>query len=116
MPGGHFVPGCGDAGRVVQPLKVADLPVLSERDDHARGPGPGRSARAVQVVLGVVRRIVLHNEVDVIDVDAAGGDVGSDQDTRMPGGESVQGPLALVLVAVTVDGGGADPGPAQLRG
>ncbi len=116
MPGCYLVAGRGDAGRVVQPLEVADLPVLGERDDQARGPGSGRAARAVQIVLGVVRRIVLHDEVDVIDVDAAGGDVGGDQDARMSGGEPVQGPLALVLVAVTVDGGGVDPGPAQLLG
>jgi hypothetical protein len=70
----------------------------------------------VQVVLGVVRRIVLDDEVDVVDVDAAGGDVGGDQDPRIAGGEPVQGPLALVLVAVAVDRGGADPGPAQLLG
>jgi hypothetical protein len=70
----------------------------------------------VQVVLGVVRRIVLDDQVDVVDVDAARGDVGGDQDPRIPGGECVQGPLALVLVAVPVDGGGADPGPAQLLG
>ena len=70
----------------------------------------------MQVVLGVVRRVVLDDEVDVVDVDAAGGDVGGDQDPRIAGGEPVQGPLALVLVTVPVDRGGADSGPAQLLG
>jgi hypothetical protein len=35
MPGRHLMPGRGDTGRIVQPLEVADLPVLGERDDHA---------------------------------------------------------------------------------
>jgi len=116
VPGRHLVAVRGDPGRVVHPLQVTDLPVLGQRHHQARGPGPGRAPRAVQVVLGVVRRVVLDDEVDVVDVDAAGGDVGGDQDPRIPGGEPVQGPLALVLVAVPVDRGGADPGPAQLLG
>src|SRR6202043_2653483 len=102
----------GDPGRVVHPLQLTDLPVLGQRHHQAGGPGPGGTPGAVQVVLGVVRRVVLDDEVDVVDVDAARGDVGGDQDPRIPGGEPVQGPLALVLVAVPVDGGGADPGPA----
>jgi alpha-glucosidase len=116
VPGRHLVAVRGDPGRVVHPLQVTDLPVLGQRHHQARGPGPGRAPRAVQVVLGVVRRVVLDDEVDVVDVDAAGGDVGGDQDPRIAGGEPVQGPLALVLVAVPVDRGGADPGPAQLLG
>ena len=45
-----------------------------------RWPGPGGTARAVQVVLVVVGRVELHDQGDVVDVDAAGGDVGGDQD------------------------------------
>jgi len=41
MPGRHLMVGGGDARRVVQPLQLADLPALGERDDHARRPGPG---------------------------------------------------------------------------
>jgi hypothetical protein len=116
MPGRYLMPGRSDTRRVVQPLKIADLPTLGERDDHARCPGPCRAAGAVQVILRVVRRIVLYDQVDVIDVDAAGSDVGSDQDARMPGCERVKGPLALTLIAVTVDSGGAYPCPGQLLG
>ena len=116
IPGRHLMVGGGDTRRVLQPLQIADLPALGERDDHARRPGPGRAPRAVQVILGVGRRIVLYDQVDVIDVDAAGGYIGSDQDARVPGSERVKGPLTLTLVAVTVDGAGADPGSDQLVG
>ena len=85
----YLVAGCGDARGVVQPLKVADLAALHQRDDHAGGPSPGRAARAVQVVLMVVRRVELHDQVDVVHVDAASRDVGGDQDTGMPGGERI---------------------------
>ena len=111
MPGRYLVAGRGDARRVVQPLKFTDLAVLHQRDDHAGGSGPGRAAGAVQVILVVVRRVELNDQVDVVHMDAAGRDVGGDQDTRVPGGERVQGPLPLVLVAVAVDGRGVDAGP-----
>jgi len=103
MAGRYLVAGRGDARGVVQPLKVADLAVLHQRDDHACGASPGRTTRAVQVVLMVVRRVELHDQVDVVHVDAAGRDVGGDQDPGMPGGERVQGALPLVLVSVAVD-------------
>ena len=43
MPGGYLMPGRSDTRRVLQPLKIADLPTLGERDDHPRCPGPGRA-------------------------------------------------------------------------
>src|SRR5580704_14814990 len=110
MSGRYLVAGRGDPGRVVQPLKLTDLAAFHQRDDHAGLPGPGRAARAVQVVLVVVRRVELDHQVDVVHVDAPGRDVGGDQDAGMPGGERVQGPLPLALVAVAVDGRGVDAG------
>ena len=114
MPGRDFVAGGGDARRVVQPPELAELAALHQRDDHAGGAGPCRPARTVQIVLVVVRRVELHDQVDVVHVDAAGRDVGGDQNAGMPGGERVQRTLPLVLVAVAVDGRGLDPGPSQL--
>ena len=116
MPGRYLVAGRGDARGIVQPLKLTDLAALHQRDDQAGGPRPGRSAGAVQVVLVVVRRVELNHQVDVVHMDAASGDVGGDQDPRVPGGERVQGPLPLVLVAVAVDSRGVDSGPGQLLG
>ena len=98
----------------MQPPKLAQLAALHQRDDHSGGAGPGRATRTVQVILVVVRRVELHDQVDVVHVDAAGRHVGGDQDPGMPGGERVQGPLPLVLVAVAVDGRGVDTRPGQL--
>ena len=47
-----------------------------ERHGDARLAGAGRATRAVEVGLLVLGRVVVHDHVDVVDVDAAGGDVG----------------------------------------
>ena len=116
MAGRHLVLAGDHAGRGVQLLDLAHLGPLGQRDDPAGGPGPGGAARTVQVVLVIVRRVELHHQVHVVDVDAAGGHVGGDQDAGVPGGERVERPLPLVLVPVAVDGVGADPGPGKLLG
>jgi hypothetical protein len=104
MPGLDVVAGRDDARRVVHALQFANLPALGQRDDHSSRSGPGSAARAVQVVLMVVRRVEVHDKLYVIHVDPAGGDVGRDEDAGMPGAERVEGALPLTLVAVAVDG------------
>ncbi len=49
-------------------------------DDGAGATGPRGAAGAVQVVLVVAGRVHVENQVDAVDVDAAGGDVGGDDD------------------------------------
>jgi hypothetical protein len=98
----------GDAGRAVQPLHFPDLPALDERDDLSGRPGPSGTPGTVQVVLVVVGRVELHDQVDVIDVDAASGDVGGDEHPGVPGRERVERTLPLALVAVAVDSGRTD--------
>ena len=93
-----------DTRRRVERAGVADLVRQQERQHGAVGAGARRTARAVQVVLVVVRRVVVHDEVDVVDVDAAGGDVGGYQDPRLTAREGVERPLALRLAQVAVDG------------
>src|SRR5258707_921092 len=58
----------GDAGPVLQALERPDLVGLDQRYDRAARAGPSRAAGAVQVVLVVVRRVVVHDQVDVVDV------------------------------------------------
>ncbi len=53
---------------------------------------------------------------DVVDVDAAGGDVGGDEGLDPAGGEGRQGPLPLGLGAVAVDGHGGHAGLGELLG
>ncbi len=76
-----------------------------DRDDGARLPGARGAAGAVQVGLGVRRCVEVHDQADVVDVDAACGDVGGDDRLGPTGGELVQVALAHPLgeVAVQVD-------------
>ena len=106
VPGVDPVAHRGDARLVVQAGSSADLARLDERQHRPAGAGASRTSGAVQVVLRVVRRVEVHDQVDVVDVDAAGGDIGGHQHPRVTGGEAGQRALALVLVQVAVDRGG----------
>jgi hypothetical protein len=77
--------------------------------------GAGGAAGAVQVGLVVLGRVVVDDDVDVVDVDAAGGDVGGDQHRQLAGGEVGQRPLAHALAQVAVDGRGRTPSSSSLR-
>ena len=92
-----------DPGLVVHAGEQPHLARLDEREHRARGAGPRGAPGAVQVVLRVVRRIEVHDQVDVVDVNPARGDVGGDQHPRVAGGKAGQRALALVLVEVAVD-------------
>ena len=75
-----------------------------------RGAGAGGAARAVQVGLVLDRRVGVDDERDVVDVDAAGGDVGGDQGAApRPAWNAVQvaGAGVLAQVAVQLDRGHA---------
>ena len=57
----------------------------------------------------------MDDAADPVDVDAAGGDVGGDDRPGPPGAEVLEGPLALALAPVAVDGDRSDtPGPELL--
>ena len=63
-------------------LDHADVVLLvpeHERDGDAALPGAGGAAGAVEVGLVVLGRVVVDDDVDGVDVDAAGGDVGGDE-------------------------------------
>jgi hypothetical protein len=75
-----------------------------EREDGAVGAGPARASGTVHVVLVGSRRVEVHDTADVVDVNAARGDVGGDEDADLARLELGQGPLALGLRAAAVDG------------
>ena len=110
-----------DAGGTGQGADVADLLVGHQRDDGAGGAGARRAARAVQVGLVLGRRVGVDHEGDVVDVDAARGDVGGDQRGRLAGLERlhVAGAGVLGEVAVQLDRrvrrGRSAGGPAPWR-
>ena len=58
----------------------------------------------------------MHDQVDVVDVDAAGGDVGRDEHPRVAGRESVERALARVLLQVAVDRRSVHATASQLHG
>ena len=70
-------------------------------------PGPRGTAAAVQVVLRVGRRVDVDHQVEVVDVDAAGGHVGRDQRGDRAGPELVEDAGALRLRLAAVQGGRA---------
>ncbi len=63
-----------------------------------------------------VGQLEIDDVADVIDVDAAGGDVGGDQRAQLAGLEGLQGAFALRLVLVAVDGGGFDAAGLKVSG
>ena len=64
--------------------------------------GPRGTARAVQVVLVVGRRVDLEHHGDVVDVDAARGDVGRDEDRKGALAEGAEHPVADALAQPAV--------------
>ena len=67
------------ADALLQPLDLELLVPERQADHQARLAGAGGAPGAVQVGLVVGGRVVVDDDVDVVDVDAAGGDVGGDQ-------------------------------------
>src|SRR6185436_15523287 len=87
-----------------------------EGDDGAGVDGARRTSRAVEVGLVLGGRVRVHDQGHVVDVDAAGGDVGRHQSGGLAGVEGVEvaGAGALAEVAVQLDGG--DTAAVELAG
>ena len=74
-----------------------------ERERVARQLGARRAADAVDVVLGHVRDVEVHDVREGLDVDAARGDVRRDEHLELPVLEAGERLRALRLAAVAVD-------------
>src|SRR5205085_7696242 len=77
-----------------------------ERDRRAAAAGPAGAAGAVDVALVLVRRIEVDHVRDVVEVEAARGDVGGDERGDLAGLEAGQGLLPGALRRVAVHRGG----------
>src|SRR6202042_2063354 len=84
------------------------LPLVAKRDRLPSVPRPRRAADAMDVGLGYFRKLEIDDMRHAVDVDAARGDVGRDQNARLAGAEGAEGPLALALAFVAVNGGRVD--------
>ena len=81
----------------------------------AAAAGAAGAADAVHVGLGVGRDVVVDHVADPLDVEAARGDVGGDEDVELALAQLVDGALALHLDDVAVDRRGREPaGPQPL--
>src|SRR3954463_6497361 len=103
------------AGILELALHGAALVRKRQGHDGALVARAGRAARAVQVVLGVGRRVDLQDDRDVVDVDAAGSDVGRDEHRQGAVPEGAEDAVALALVQATVQRGRHDALLAQLQ-
>ena len=86
-------------------LEVLEEGELLGLQDEQRAPLAARTRRAphaVDVLLGLVGGVVLHDPVDVGDVEAACCHVGAEQDALFGGTEVEEGRRALVLLEVAM--------------
>ena len=94
----------------------ASIPGVDEGDRDPGAPGAAGAADAVHVGLLVVGTLVVDDVGDVVDVDAAGGDVGGHQDVGVAGPERFQRLLAGHLTQVAVHGADLEAAFGQLVG
>jgi len=87
-----------------------------EGGGHAAGGGASGAADAVDEVFGFFGHVVVDDVGDVGDIDAAGGDVGGDEDAVVSLSEAAQGGVALGLGAVAVDLDGVVSGALEAAG
>ena len=95
-------------------LQQAAFLGVAEGDRVARLARARRAADPVHVGLRFHRQVVVHDVRDVVDVEAARGDVGGDENRRPARTEGVKRANALVLRLVAVDRLCADIGGLQL--
>ncbi len=110
------VAGGVDARVLQQTESGTALVRQDQRDDRAGAAGARGAAGAVQVVLVVTGRVDVQHQVDAVDVDASGGDVGGDQDVDVAVLEVAQGPGTGALGHAAVQRVGLHARVAELLG
>ena len=103
-------------GQAFDVAEVGLFLAVNERDRNAFGTGARGAANTMNVAFRHIGEFVVHDVADAIDVDAAGGDVGCDQDADLAALEAVEGCFALVLALVAMDGGRRNAGCFQVAG
>jgi hypothetical protein len=114
---------CARRGRpVVEPapeelldvFEEVPIVVVAERNRASGRTCTTGATDAVHVRLGDVRQLVVEDVRDAVDVDAACGDVGRDEDAHRAGAEALERTLSRALRLVAVDGSGRDAVAHQL--
>ena len=96
--------------------QLATLARLGERDRRALAPGPSDATDAVHVALGRRRHVVVDDVGERVDVEAAGGDVGGDEQFGGAVAEAGHHAVALALVHAAVQRLGAVAAPVHRLG
>ena len=91
------------AGQSFNALEHRAFGGIAEGDRFAGRPGPARPADAMDVGLGFVGEIEVEDMGDVVDIDAAGGEVGRQQHPQLADAEAVERPLPGVLALVAMN-------------
>ncbi len=107
----------GGDGASEQALDVAEqiaLVLVAERDRAARRARAAGAADAVHIRLGHVGELEVDDVGDAVDVDAARGDVGRDEDADRAAAEALERALARALRLVAVDRRRRDAGSREL--
>ncbi|VVO42269.1 hypothetical protein PS723_05984 [Pseudomonas fluorescens] len=87
-----------------------------QRDRLARTTGAASTADPVHIVFVDVRQLEVDHVWQLVDIQAAGGDIGGNQDPHFAGLEVGQGFGSGVLALVTVDGNGGEAVLVQILG
>ena len=88
----------------------------AEGVSDAAGAGASGAADTVDEVFGDHRKVEVDDMGDAVDVDAAGGDVGGDEDAVVTLLEACQSAVSLTLGAIAVDAGGFDTDASETLG
>src|SRR3954452_9170611 len=96
---------------------ATDVGLLVRQDERASAAGASGAAgppHAVHVALVVLGRIEVDDVPEVVEIEAAGSDIGGNQGGGAAGAEPLQGALALRLAHVAVHGDDLDAAAVEL--
>ena len=96
--GRHLLDRDRPAGDPLDVAEQAQLAWLGEGDRDALAPGPADPADAVHVGVGRRRHVVVDDVGQLVDVEAAGGDVGGDEQLGGAVAQAAHHPVAALLV------------------
>ena len=101
------------AQQPLDPAQVLRLVERHQRDRVTGRTGPPGAPDPVDVVLRMGRQLEVHDVRQVLDVEAAGGDVGGHEHPDLAVLEPLEGACPLGLGPVAVDGHGVDALPVE---
>ncbi len=105
-----------NAERAFEREQVRSLISSEERGSDAASAGASGAARTMDEIFRVLGQIVIDDLRDVLDVDAAGSEVGRDQDSMASLLKSEKSGISLGLRAIAMNHGGGESIAGQIVG